>query len=341
MKIFVTGVTGQLGHDVVKELVKRGHQVFGSGSRTGDDMKIFVTGVGGQLGHDVVNDAVGRGHEAVGSDIQKSYSGVADGSAVTTVPYIQLDITDEKAVKEVVEKIHPDAIIHCAAWTAVDAAEDEENKPKVKAINAKGTAYIAEAAKAVDAKMVYISTDYVFDGQGDRPWQPDDKNYAPLNYYGQTKLEGELAVAENLNKFFIVRIAWVFGLNGKNFIKTMINVGKTHDTVRVVDDQIGTPTYTKDLARLLVDMVETEKYGYYHATNEGGYISWADLAEEAYRAAGMDVRVDRVTTAEYGLSVAARPYNSRLDKSKLVENGFQPLPDWKDAVARYIKEAGL
>lgn len=341
MKIFVTGVTGQLGHDVVKELVKRGHQVFGSGSRTGDDMKIFVTGVGGQLGHDVVNDAVGRGHEAVGSDIQKSYSGVADGSAVTTVPYIQLDITDEKAVKEVVEKIHPDAIIHCAAWTAVDAAEDEENKPKVKAINAKGTAYIAEAAKAVDAKMVYISTDYVFDGQGERPWQPDDKNYAPLNYYGQTKLEGELAVAENLNKFFIVRIAWVFGLNGKNFIKTMINVGKTHDTVRVVDDQIGTPTYTKDLARLLVDMVETEKYGYYHATNEGGYISWADLAEEAYRAAGMDVRVDRVTTAEYGLSVAARPYNSRLDKSKLVENGFQPLPDWKDAVARYIKEAGL
>jgi dTDP-4-dehydrorhamnose reductase len=341
LKIFVTGVTGQLGHDVVKELVKRGHQVFGSGSRTGDDMKIFVTGVGGQLGHDVVNDAVGRGHEAVGSDIQESYSGVADGSAVTTVPYIQLDNTDEKAVKEVVEKIHPDAIIHCAAWTAVDAAEDEENKPKVKAINADGTRYIAEAAKSVDAKMLYLSTDYVFDGKGTRPWQPDDKNYAPLNYYGQTKLEGELAVAENLDKFFIVRIAWVFGLNGKNFIKTMINVGKTHDTVRVVDDQIGTPTYTKDLARLLVDMVETDKYGYYHATNEGGYISWADLAEEAYRAAGMDVRVDRVTTAEYGLSVAARPFNSRLDKSKLTEAGFKPLPDWKDAVARYIKEAGL
>lgn len=341
MKIFVTGVTGQLGHDVVKELVKRGHQVFGSGSRTGDDMKIFVTGVGGQLGHDVVNDAVGRGHEAVGSDIQESYSGVADGSAVTTVPYIQLDNTDEKAVKEVVEKIHPDAIIHCAAWTAVDAAEDEENKPKVKAINADGTRYIAEAAKSVDAKMLYLSTDYVFDGKGTRPWQPDDKNYAPLNYYGQTKLEGELAVAENLDKFFIVRIAWVFGLNGKNFIKTMINVGKTHDTVRVIDDQIGTPTYTKDLARLLVDMVETDKYGYYHATNEGGYISWADLAEEAYRAAGMDVRVDRVTTADYGLSVAARPYNSRLDKRKLAEAGFKLLPDWKDAVARYIKEAEL
>lgn len=341
MKIFVTGVTGQLGHDVVKELVKRGHQVFGSGSRTGDDMKIFVTGVGGQLGHDVVNDAVGRGHEAVGSDIQESYSGVADGSAVTTVPYIQLDNTDEKAVKEVVEKIHPDAIIHCAAWTAVDAAEDEENKPKVKAINADGTRYIAEAAKSVDAKMLYLSTDYVFDGKGTRPWQPDDKNYAPLNYYGQTKLMGEKAITDTLSKFFIVRIAWVFGLNGKNFIKTMINVGKTHDTVRVVDDQIGTPTYTKDLARLLVDMVETDKYGYYHATNEGGYISWADLAEEAYRAAGMDVKVNRVTTAEYGLLVAARPFNSRLDKSKLVTAGFTPLPDWKDAVKRYIVEAGL
>lgn len=326
--------------------------MVGSGSRaipasevkvhgTGDDMKIFVTGVGGQLGHDCVNEMVQHGHEAVGSDIQEYYSGVADGSAATTAPYVQVDITDQQAVKETVERIHPDAIIHCAAWTAVDAAEVAENREKVKAINADGTRYIAEAAKAVDAKMMYISTDYVFDGQGECPWQPDDKNYAPLNYYGQTKLEGELAVAENLDKFFIIRIAWVFGLNGKNFIKTMINVGKTHDTVRVVDDQIGTPTYTKDLARLLVDMVETDKYGYYHATNEGGYISWADLAEEAYRAAGMDVRVDRVTTSEYGLSVAARPYNSRLDKSKLVENGFQPLPDWKDAVARYIKEAGL
>ena len=304
-------------------------------------MKIFVTGVGGQLGHDCVNEMVQRGHEAVGSDVQEHYSGVADDSAVTKAPYVQLDITDEKAVKRVIEELKPDAIIHCAAWTAVDAAEDPANQEKVHKINAEGTAYIAEAAKAVDAKMVYISTDYVFVGQGERPWQPDDKNYAPLNYYGQTKLEGELAVAENLDKFFIVRIAWVFGLNGKNFIKTMINVGKTHDTVRVVDDQIGTPTYTKDLARLLVDMVETDKYGYYHATNEGGYISWADLAEEAYRAAGMDVRVDRVTTSEYGLSVAARPYNSRLDKSKLVENGFQPLPDWKDAVARYIKETGL
>ena len=341
MKVFVTGVTGQLGHDVMIELVKQGYQVIGSGGRVGDDMKVFVTGVGGQLGHDCVNELVARGHEAVGSDIQQSYSDVNDGTPVVTVPYVQLDITNQNVVKRTIEELKPDVIIHCAAWTAVDAAEAPENKEKVEAINHLGTQFIAQAAKAVDAKMVYISTDYVFDGQGERPWQPDDKNYAPLNYYGQTKLEGELAVAENLYKFFIVRIAWVFGLNGKNFIKTMINVGKTHDTVRVVNDQIGTPTYTKDLARLLVDMVETDKYGYYHATNEGGYISWADLAEEAYRAAGMDVRVDRVTTAEYGLSVAARPFNSRLDKSKLVENGFQPLPDWKDAVARYIKEAGL
>ena len=304
-------------------------------------MKIFVTGVGGQLGHDVVNDAVGRGHEAVGSDIATQYSGVQDGYAVVSAPYIQLDITDQAAVTTTIEEVKPDAIIHCAAWTAVDAAEDEENKAKVHAINVDGTRYIAEAAKNVGAKLLYLSTDYVFDGKGERPWQPDDKNYAPLNYYGQTKLEGEMAVSGTLDKFFVVRIAWVFGLNGKNFIKTMINVGKTHDTVRVVDDQIGTPTYTYDLARLLVDMIETEKYGYYHATNEGGYISWADLAEESYKTAGMNVKVNRVTTAEYGLSKAARPENSRLDKSKLVEAGFKPLPDWKDAVRRYIAEAQL
>ena len=309
-------------------------------------MRVFVTGVAGQLGHDCVIELEKRGHRSIGSDISPVPSYLPSrteplGVDTPDPSYVQLDITNEQLVKRTIEELKPDVIIHCAAWTAVDAAEAPKNKEKVEAINHLGTAYIAEAAKAVDAKMVYISTDYVFDGQGERPWQPDDKNYAPLNYYGQTKLEGELAVAENLDKFFIVRIAWVFGLNGKNFIKTMINVGKTHDTVRVVNDQIGTPTYTKDLARLLVDMVETDKYGYYHATNEGGYISWADLAEEAYRAAGMDVRVDRVTTAEYGLSVAARPYNSRLDKPKLVENGFQPLPDWKDAVARYIKEAGL
>ena len=304
-------------------------------------MKIFVTGVGGQLGHDVVNDAVGRGHEAIGSDIATQYNGVQDGSAVVSAPYVQLDITDQAAVVATIETIKPDAIIHCAAWTAVDAAEDEENREKVHAINVDGTKYIAEAAKEVGAKMLYLSTDYVFDGKGERPWQPDDKNYAPLNYYGQTKLEGELAVIGTLDKFFVVRIAWVFGLNGRNFIKTMVNVGKTHDIVRVVDDQIGTPTYTYDLARLLVDMIETEKYGYYHATNEGSYISWADLAEESYKAAGMNVKVNRVTTVEYGLSKAARPENSRLDKSKLVEAGFTPLPDWKDAVRRYIAEAGL
>ena len=304
-------------------------------------MKVFVTGVGGQLGHDVVNELILRGYEAVGSDIQEQYAGIQDSSAVTKTPYVHLDITDESAVKKMVEYIHPDAIIHCAAWTAVDAAEDEENKAKVEAINHLGTKYIAEAAKSVDAKMLYLSTDYVFDGKGDRPWQPDDKNYAPLNYYGKTKLEGELAVSSTLDKYFIVRIAWVFGLNGKNFIKTMINVGKAHDMVRVVNDQIGTPTYTLDLARLLVDMIETKKYGYYHATNEGGYISWYDFCCEFYRQYGLKTKVIPVTTAEYGLSKAARPFNSRLDKSKLVTEGFKPLPAWQDAVERYLKEAQL
>ncbi len=337
MKVFVTGVTGQLGYDVMIELVDRGHQVVGSGGRSGNDMKVFVTGVGGQLGHDCVNELMKRGHDVVGSDIQPEYSGVG----AVTVPYVQLDITDKNAVRQAIEELKPDAIIHCAAWTAVDAAEDEENKPKVKAINVDGTGYIAETAKAVDAKMVYISTDYVFNGQGERPWQPDDRNYAPLNYYGETKLLGEKAVSELLTKFFIVRIAWVFGLNGKNFIKTMINVGKIHDTVRVVNDQIGTPTYTKDLARLLVDLVETDKYGYYHATNEGGYISWYDFCCEFYKQYGLTTTVIPVTTAEYGQNKAARPFNSRLDKSKLVENGFILLPDWKNAVSRYLKEAQL
>ncbi len=304
-------------------------------------MKLFVTGVCGQLGHDVVNNAVARGYEAVGSDIQPVYSGVADGSAVTSSPYVQLDITDRDAVLAAIEEIRPDAIIHCAAWTAVDAAEDEENQAKVHTINAVGTQNIADAAKAVDAKMLYLSTDYVFDGKGERPWEPDDKCYAPLNVYGQSKLDGELAVSGTLEKYFIVRIAWVFGLNGKNFIKTMINVGKTHDTVRVVNDQIGTPTYTLDLSRLLVDMVETEKYGYYHATNEGGYISWYDFCVEFYKQYGLTTNVIPVTTEEYGLSKAARPFNSRLNKSKLVESGFTPLPDWKDAVRRYLAEAEL
>lgn len=320
------------------EAVQRGREVIGSGGRKGEDMKVFVTGVGGQLGHDVVNELDRRGHESIGSDIQSVYSGVQDRSAVVSVPYIQLDITDREAVAKTIEEVHPEVIIHCAAWTAVDAAEDEENHEKVDAINHLGTQYIAEAAKSVDAKMVYISTDYVFDGKGERPWEPDDKCYKPLNVYGQSKLDGELAVSSLLDKFFIVRIAWVFGLNGKNFIKTMINVGKTHDAVRVVNDQIGTPTYTFDLARLLVDMVETEKYGYYHATNEGGYISWYDFTKEIYSQAGMNTTILPVTTAEYVLSKAARPFNSRLSKSKLVEAGFEPLPKWQDALSRFLKE---
>lgn len=299
-------------------------------------MKVFVTGVGGQLGHDVMNELAKRGYDGVGSDIQPEYSGLQDGSAVTRMPYIQLDITDREAVDRILTEARPDAVVHCAAWTAVDMAEDDALVEKVRAINAGGTQNIADACKKLDCKMVYLSTDYVFDGQGTEPWQPDCKDYRPLNVYGQTKLEGELAVASTLEKYFIVRIAWVFGLNGKNFIKTMLSVGQTHDTVRVVDDQIGTPTYTLDLARLLVDMIETEKYGYYHATNEGGYISWYDFCCEIYRQAGMNTKVVPVTTAEYGLSKAARPFNSRLDKRKLAEAGFQPLPEWKDALSRYL-----
>lgn len=304
-------------------------------------MKVFVTGVGGQLGHDVVNELLKRGHEAIGSDIAPAYSGIQDGTAVVTAPYIQLDITDEHAVSGVLSEMEPDAVIHCAAWTAVDAAEEEENREKVYAVNVLGTKYIAKACKARDCRMMYISTDYVFDGQGETPWLPDCMDYAPLCVYGKTKLEGELAVRELLEKFFIVRIAWVFGKNGKNFIRTMLNIGQKYPVLRVVNDQIGTPTYTLDLARLLVDMVETEKYGYYHATNEGGYISWADFAKEIFQQAGMNTQVTPVTTAEYGLSKAARPFNSRLDKSKLVENGFEPLPEWQDALSRYLKDIGI
>lgn len=303
-------------------------------------MKIFVTGVNGQLGHDVMNELASRGHEGVGSDLAPLYSGIADGTAVTRMPYVSLDITDASAVKRVLEDVHPDAVVHCAAWTAVDMAEDDENVAKVRAVNAGGTQNIADICKELDCKMLYLSTDYVFDGQGTEPWQPDCKEYKPLNVYGQTKLEGELAVSGTLDKYFIVRIAWVFGKNGKNFVKTMLNVGKTHDTVRVVNDQIGTPTYTFDLARLLVDMIESDKYGYYHATNEGGYISWYDFTCEIYRQAGYTTKVVPVTTAEYGLSKAKRPFNSRLDKSKLITNGFKPLPDWKDALRRYLKEQG-
>ena len=285
-------------------------------------MKILVTGVKGQLGHDVVNECKKRGHHVTGVDIG------------------EMDITDMDAVRRVLTGACPDVVVHCAAWTAVDAAEEEENIPKVRAVNAEGTQHIATVCKELGCKLIYISTDYVFGGDGDKPWTPDCKDYRPLNVYGQTKLEGELAVANALKKFFIVRIAWVFGLNGKNFIKTMLHVGKKYDTVRVVSDQIGTPTYTYDLARLLVDMAESERYGYYHATNEGGYISWYDFACEIFRQAGYPTKVIPVTTAEYGLSKAKRPFNSRLDKRKLVENGFTPLPDWKDALKRYLKEIG-
>lgn len=293
-------------------------------------MKAFVTGVGGQLGHDVMDELAKRGYEGTGSDILESVP--------TEYPYVQLDITDAEAVEKAISAVRPDVVIHCAAWTAVDAAEDEENRPKVRAINVDGTQNIANVCKKLGCKMIYISTDYVFNGQGTEPWKPDCKDYAPQNVYGQSKLDGELAVANTIDKYFIVRIAWVFGVNGKNFIKTMINVGKTHDEVRVVSDQIGTPTYTLDLSRLLVDMAETEKYGYYHATNEGGFISWYDFTVEIYRQAGMSTKVTPVTTAEYGLSKAARPFNSRLDKSKLAENGFTPLPAWQDALSRYLKE---
>lgn len=301
-------------------------------------MKILVTGVAGQLGHDVMNELASRGHEGVGSDLAPAYSGIADGSAVTKAAYVPMDITNAAQVREVISAVHPDAVIHCAAWTAVDAAEDADKQAKVQAINVQGTANIAAVCKELDCKMMYISTDYVFNGQGETPWDPDCKDYQPLNVYGQSKLGGELAVSGALEKYFIVRIAWVFGLNGSNFIKTMLKLSETHDTLRVVCDQIGTPTYTYDLARLLVDMIESEKYGYYHATNEGGYISWYDFACEIFRQAGRATKVQPVTTAEYGVSKAARPFNSRLDKSKLAANGFTPLPDWKDALARYLKE---
>lgn len=313
-------------------------------------MKVFVTGVAGQLGHDVMNELAKRGYEGIGSDIAESYNGIQDGTPVVSMPYVQMDITDKSSVEKVLTEVNADAVIHCAAWTAVDLAEDEDKKDKVHAVNAEGTKNIAEVCKKLDSKMVYTSTDYVFNGQGEEPWQPDCKDYQPLNVYGQSKLDGELAVSETLDKYFIVRIAWVFGKNGNNFIKTMLKVGKNHDKLRVVNDQIGTPTYTFDLARLLVDMIETDKYGYYHATNEGGYISWYDFTKEIFRQAveqghteyGEDrITVDPVTTAEYGVSKAARPFNSRLDKKKLVENGFTPLPTWQDALGRYLKELNI
>ena len=297
-------------------------------------LKVLVTGTSGQLGFDVMEELIRRGYEGIGADRSETE---------VDFEHVQMDITDKERVFEIVRELQPDVIVHCAAWTNVDGAEDPTKLEVVRAVNVDGTRNLAEAAKEVDAKFVYISTDYVFNGEGDKPWQPDDKNYAPINVYGQSKLNGELEVSKILDKYFIVRIAWVFGRNGKNFIKTMIEVGKKHDVVKVVDDQIGTPTYTVDLARLLVDMIETDKYGYYHATNEGGYISWADFAEEIYKDAGMNTKVERVTTDEYekiaGKTVAKRPFNSRLYKTKLAENGFEPLPTWQDAVKRFIKES--
>lgn len=301
-------------------------------------MTVLVTGVAGQLGHDVMNELHSRGCKGIGSDLAESYCGIADGSPVTVMPYVPMDITDRDMVSRVLNRVKPDAVIHCAAWTAVDLAEDPENVPKVYAINVDGTRNIAQVCKDLNCKMLYTSTDYVFNGQGKDPWLPDSKAYHPLNVYGQTKLEGELVVSQLLEKYFIVRTAWVFGRNGRNFIRAMLQLGKDHSILRVVCDQIGTPTYTFDLARLLVDMIETEHYGYYHATNEGGFISWYDLTCEIFRQAGYSAQVLPVTTAEYGLNKAARPFNSRLDKSKLVEAGFAPLPAWQDALARYLKE---
>lgn len=304
-------------------------------------MKVFVTGVNGQLGHDVVNELNARGHTAIGSDLKPVYSGITDGTFVTRAPYISLDITREDAVFKAIDQVKPDALVHCAAWTAVDAAEEPDNRKTVFAVNEEGTRHIARASRAVHAKMVYISTDYVFDGTGTEPWQADCTEVAPQNVYGESKLAGEKAVRETLESYFIVRTAWVFGLSGKNFVRTMVTLGKTHRQLRVVSDQIGTPTYTPDLARLLVDMVQTERFGTYHATNEGGFISWADFATEIFRQTGQDVEVFPVTTAEYGLSKAKRPFNSRLSKEKLAQAGFERLPTWQDALTRYLKEATL
>lgn len=283
-------------------------------------MRILVTGANGQLGRDLSAELFRRGHDVIGVDVQ------------------EMDITDGRAVDCVLSDVRPDAVIHCAAWTAVDAAEEPENRDTVRRVNADGTAHIAVACKRLGCKMMYISTDYVFNGEGIQPWEPDCTAYAPLSVYGETKLAGERAVRETLSAFFIVRIAWVFGLHGANFVKTMLRLGQTHDSLRVVRDQIGTPTYTPDLARLLADMIETDRYGCYHATNEGGYLSWAEFAEEIFRQSGMQTKVIPVTTEEYGLSKARRPFNSRLDKSKLAEQGFVPLPDWKDALNRFLKE---
>ena len=301
-------------------------------------MKVLVTGASGQLGYDVINELLARGYDCIGSDILEMQPEWIGNDKFT---YCILDITDRCMVEHIISGYAPDAVIHCAAWTAVDAAEEETNRDKVMAVNASGTENIAAACKKVNAKLLYISTDYVFSGEGTEPWKPDCDAYKPINIYGQSKLLGEFAVRRFVEKLFIVRIAWVFGRNGNNFVRTMLRLGKTHETLRVVSDQIGTPTYTFDLARLLVDMIETEKYGIYHATNEGGYISWYDFACEIFRLAGYSITVQPVSTEEYGLSKAHRPKNSRLDKSKLAASGFLPLPDWKDALKRYYRSAVL
>lgn len=299
-------------------------------------MKFFVTGAAGQLGFDVLGELQKRGHSAVGSDLAPIYQGIASSSI--PFPYVSLDICDQDAVRQVLTEEKPDVVVHCAAWTAVDAAEEEENREKVMKINGDGTENIARVCKEIGAKMIYISTDYVFGGEGNTPWQAEEENFSPLNVYGESKLRGEMAVRDLLERYFIVRIAWVFGKNGNNFIKTMLRVGKTHESVRVVSDQVGTPTYTLDLSRLLVDMGEGERYGTYHATNEGGYLSWYEFCCEIYRQAGLSTKVIPVTTEEYGKSLAKRPFNSRLDKSKLLREGFCPLPAWQDALRRYLKE---
>ena len=292
--------------------------------------KTLITGANGQLGRDLVHELINRNVHCFASDIQDNFLGDE------LCKYIPLDITNYDSVIEAFRKAQPDRVIHCAAWTAVDAAEDDANRPKVFAVNVTGTENIAKACAEIHAVMTYISTDYIFDGTGSRPWQPDDENYSPLNYYGFTKLQGELAVKKYLRDFFIVRIAWVFGKNGNNFVRTMLKLSEKHDTLRVVNDQIGTPTYTPDLARLLADMNMSQKFGIYHATNEGGFISWYDFACEIFAQAKVNIKVIPVTTEEYGLSKAKRPYNSRLDKSKLLSEGFIPLPDWKDALRRYL-----
>ena len=297
-------------------------------------MKVFVTGVAGQLGHDVMNELEKRGMEGIGTDLMPAYAGLQDGTAVTRMPYVSLDITDPEAVEKTIAGIAPDAVIHCAAWTAVDKAED---CPDIcRKVNAGGTRNIAEACRRLDIPMMYFSTDYVFNGNGTRPWEPED-TYEPLGVYGATKAEGEVAVKENLSKYFILRIAWVFGKNGKNFIRTMLNLAKTRDHLTVVSDQIGTPTYTFDLARLVVDMILTDKYGIYHVTNEGPYISWFEFAKAIFEEAGItNMTVSPVTSEEYAAK-AKRPYNSRMDRSKLVREGFTPLPEWRDALKRYIE----